>query len=68
MTVGQRVKTTLVSLKGAQADLESFALETQNQTAKHMFNQFADQTKVIVQGLESRVGEIEEEEPQYRQC
>ncbi|MGI6097752.1 MAG: DUF1657 domain-containing protein [Dethiobacteria bacterium] len=67
MTVGQKVKTTLASLKSCQADLESFALETQDQSAKQMFNQFAVQTRSIIEGLESRLSEIEQQEPQYKQ-
>jgi len=66
MTVGKKLKTTLSSLKSAQADLESFALETENQIVKDSFSQFADQTKSIVEGLKTRIQEIEEEEPQYK--
>jgi Mg2+ and Co2+ transporter CorA len=66
VTVGKKLKTTLSSLKSAQADLESFALETESQTAKQMFSQFADQTKSIVEGIEVRVREIEGQEPQYK--
>ncbi|RJX28289.1 MAG: DUF1657 domain-containing protein [Dethiobacter sp.] len=66
MTVGKQLKTTLSSLKSAQASLESFALETESQTAKQMFSQFADQTKSIVEGMEARIQEIETQEPQYK--
>ena len=66
MTIGKNLKTTLSDLKSVQADLESFALETQNPTAKDMFNQFASQAKTMVEGLQSRVMEIENQEPQYK--
>ncbi|MDO9533738.1 MAG: DUF1657 domain-containing protein [Bacillota bacterium] len=66
MTVGKKIKTTLSSLKSAQASLESFALETESQVAKQMYTQFADQTKSIVEGMEARVKEIEEQEPQFK--
>ena len=66
MTVSKQLKTTLSSLKSAHASLESFALETESQTAKQMFSQFADQTKAIVEGIEARIQEIEAQEPQYR--
>ncbi len=66
MTAGKKIKTCLSSLKSVQADLESFALETENQTAKQMFTQFADQARSIVEGLQARVMEIESEEPQYK--
>jgi hypothetical protein len=66
MTVGKKIKTTLSSLKSAQASLESFALETDSQVAKQMYTQFADQTKSIVEGMEARIKEIEAQEPQYK--
>lgn len=66
MTAGKKLKTCLSSLKSVQADLESFALETESQMAKDMFSQFADQTKSIVEGLHSRIQEVELQEPQYK--
>ncbi len=66
MTIGKSLKTTLSSLKSVQASLESFALQTDNPAAKDMFTQFADQAKTMVQGLQSRVMEIENQEPQYK--
>jgi len=67
LTVGQKVQTTLASLESVAADFKSFALETQNQQAKQMFNQFAQQAENMVQGLKSRVEQLQEEEPQYKQ-
>jgi hypothetical protein len=66
MTVATQVKQTLASLKSAQANLETFALNTQNQQAKQLFSQAAEQTKSIVNNLEQRVTELENEEPQYK--
>lgn len=66
MTVASQVKTCVSSLKSAQASLEQFALETQNQDAKTLFSNAAQQTQQIVQQVESRIVEIEKEEPQYR--
>ncbi|MFZ5645837.1 MAG: DUF1657 domain-containing protein [Bacillota bacterium] len=66
MTIGTQVKQTLASLKSAQANLESFALQTQNQQAKQMYTNAAMQTKSIVESLEPRISEIEKEEPQYK--
>ncbi|MNU10200.1 hypothetical protein D3C72_2572160 [compost metagenome] len=54
------------SLKSAQASLESFALSTQNQDAKTLFTNAAQQTQQIVQQVESRIQQLEKEEPQYR--
>lgn len=66
MTVASQIKQTLSSLKGAQASLESFALQTQNQQAKQLFTNAAQQTKSIVDTLEPRIQEIEGQEPQYK--
>lgn len=66
MTISQQVKTTLASLKGAQASLETFALGTQNKQAKQMYTQAAQNTQSIVDTLEQRVTQLEKEEPQYK--
>lgn len=66
MTVGTQVKQTLSALKSAQASLETFAMETQNQNAKQLYTNAAQQTKTIIDSLEPRITEIENEEPQYK--
>lgn len=66
MTVGSDVKTCLANLKSAQASLEQFALSTQNQEAKSMFENAAQTTAGIVQQLSGRVAQIENEEPQFK--
>lgn len=66
MTVSQKVKQCIASLKSANAQLESFALDTQNQAAKQLFQSAASQCRSLVDGLESRLREIEQQEPQYR--
>jgi hypothetical protein len=66
VTVGTQVKQTLAALKSAQASLETFAMETQNQNAKQLYTNAAQQTKTIIDSLEPRITEIENEEPQYK--
>ncbi|MCG9967360.1 DUF1657 domain-containing protein [Pelotomaculum terephthalicicum JT] len=66
MTVGSQVKQTLSGLKSAQASLESFALQTQNQQAKQLYTNAAQQTKSIIDTLEPRINDIENQEPQYK--
>jgi hypothetical protein len=66
MTVASDVKTTLASLKGAQANLETFAISTQNQEAKKIFEQAAQTTQQVVDQISGRVQQLENEEPQYK--
>jgi hypothetical protein len=67
MTVGTQVKTAMASLKSAQASFETFALSTDNQNAKQLYQQAAQQTKSVLDTLEPRLQEITTEEPQYNQ-
>ncbi|WP_407268191.1 DUF1657 domain-containing protein [Radiobacillus sp. PE A8.2] len=67
MTVATQVKQTLAGLKSAQASFETFALQTENKQAKKMYQNAAQQTETILQSLEPRVQQIENEEPQYKQ-
>lgn len=66
MTVASQVKTCVASLKSAQASLEQFALDTQNEEAKTLFTNAAEQTQQILEQVESRVQQLENEEPQYK--
>lgn len=66
MTVASQVKTTVASLKSAQASLEQFAISTQNQQAKQLFTDAASKTQQIVDQVEQRVQQLEQEEPQYK--
>ncbi|MBP1961535.1 DUF1657 domain-containing protein [Paenibacillus aceris] len=66
MTVASQVKTTLASLKSAQASLETFALSTQNQEAKQLYEAAALSAQDIVNQVSSRVQQLENEEPQYK--
>ncbi|MBZ5751049.1 MULTISPECIES: DUF1657 domain-containing protein [Metabacillus] len=67
MTVVNQVKTTLAGLKSAQASLETFALGTDNQQAKSLYENAAKQTQSVIDSIEPRLQEIEQEEPQYKQ-
>ncbi|MBO8171300.1 MAG: DUF1657 domain-containing protein [Bacillaceae bacterium] len=66
MTVSTQVKQAVASMKSAQASLESFALETQDQSAKQIYSNAAQQLKTIINSVEPRVNQIETEEPQYK--
>ncbi len=67
MTVITQVKTTLASLKSAQASFETFSLGTDNESAKQLYKDAAVQTQSIIDSLQPRIQEIEQEEPQYKQ-
>lgn len=67
MTVKSQVKQTIAGLKSAQASLEQFSLQTQNQQAKQMYQTAAQQTQMIVDSLNPRLQELDAEEPQYQQ-
>jgi Protein of unknown function (DUF1657) len=67
MTVASNLKTTLAGLKSAQASLETFALDTENQQAKQLYQNAAKQAQSLVDSLSPRLQEIEQEEPQYKQ-
>ncbi|RID85105.1 DUF1657 domain-containing protein [Peribacillus asahii] len=67
MTVINQVQQTLSGLKSAQASFETFALQTDNQQAKQLYQQAAQQTQAIVDSISPRVQQIQEEEPQYKQ-
>ncbi|HHW42312.1 MAG TPA: DUF1657 domain-containing protein [Desulfotomaculum sp.] len=66
MTIGEKMHQTLASLESAAANLKTFALDAQDQTAKQMFSSFANQLEGITQGLRGRVNYIEQQEPQYK--
>jgi hypothetical protein len=67
MTVGTQVKQALAGLKSAQASFETFALATDNQNAKKLYEDAAQQTQSVLDSLEPRLQEILAEEPQYNQ-
>jgi hypothetical protein len=67
MTVGTQVKQAIAGLKSAQASFETFALATDNQNAKKLYQDAAQQTQSVLDSLEPRLQEILAEEPQYNQ-
>ena len=67
MTVGTQVKQAIAGLKSAQASFETFALATDNQEAKQLYKNCAQQTQTIIDSVTPRLQQITEEEPQYNQ-
>ncbi|API93719.1 MULTISPECIES: DUF1657 domain-containing protein [Bacillota] len=66
MTVSSQVKQTIAGLKSAQASFEQFALQTENKQAKQLYENAAQQTMSILQSVEPRIQQLEQEEPQYK--
>jgi len=67
MTVATQVKQTIAGLKSAQASFEQFALQTENKQAKQLYQDAAQQAQTLVNTVEPRMQQIEQEEPQYNQ-
>lgn len=67
MTVATQVNQTLAGLKSAQASFETFALQTENKQAKQLYQNAAQQTQSIIESMEPRIQQMQQEEPQYKQ-
>lgn len=67
MTVQTQIQQCLASAQSVEASLTQFSLETQNQQAKQMFEQLAQQQKNIITQLEGRYQQVLNEEPQFNQ-
>lgn len=67
MTVITNIKQTVAGLKSAQASLEGFALATDDKQAQQLYKNAAQQTQSVIDGLEPRLQQVLQEEPQYNQ-
>lgn len=67
MTVGTKMQQTISSCESTLANLHSFALETQDQNAKQMFQNLSKQQQQVLENLQARLQYIEQEEPQFKQ-
>lgn len=66
MTVGSKVKQTLVSLKSTQSTLRMYSIQTQDRKAKLAYKEALKATDEVVQDLERRLKVMEFQEPQYK--
>ncbi|MDF1997411.1 DUF1657 domain-containing protein [Peribacillus frigoritolerans] len=66
MTIGSEVKQCLASLKGVEASLSSLALRSQENESKQILHETMMAVNGIVTDLKKRVGELENEEFQYK--
>jgi Protein of unknown function (DUF1657). len=66
LTVGSKVKQTLVSLKSTQSTLRIYSVQTQDRKAKCVYKEALKSTDEVIQDLERRLRAIEFQEPQYK--
>ncbi|MFJ8234155.1 DUF1657 domain-containing protein [Ureibacillus sp. NPDC094379] len=66
MTVVSDVKQCLASLKGVEASLSNLAERTQDNDSKQTLHETMMVVSEIVADLKKRVGELENEEYQYK--
>ena len=66
MTVVSDVKQCLASLKGVEASLSNLAERTQDNESKQTIHETMIVVSEIVTDLKKRVGELENEEYQYK--
>ena len=67
MTVGTKMQQTIANCESVLANLKIFALETQDQNVKQMFQNITQQQQDVVDNLQARLQYIQEEEPQYKE-
>ncbi|UNC93305.1 DUF1657 domain-containing protein [Candidatus Contubernalis alkaliaceticus] len=66
MTVASQLKQTLASLKSAQGTIRTYALQSQEEELRNIFQESLETTGEIINSLEDRLKKIEFEEPQYK--
>ncbi|MFW5787284.1 MAG: DUF1657 domain-containing protein [Halanaerobiales bacterium] len=66
MTTGNKLHQTLASLRSARAEMEAFAMDTQDKNAKKLFSEGAQQIGQLVNSLSGRTNYVEQQEPQYK--
>lgn len=66
MTVASQLKQTLASLKNAEATIQTYATHHPDPFTKEEFEACEKKIQQIVEDLETRIQQIEFEEPQYK--
>jgi len=65
MTVSQQLKQTIATLKSVQASLELFSYETKDTHVQGLFKQASQDSHQVVTSLETRLLQVQKEEPQF---
>lgn len=66
MTVGTQMQQAIAGVQSAAATMKTFALATEDESAKKDFQQLAETFENSLQVLNGRLEYIQEQEPQYR--
>ncbi|PLS09608.1 DUF1657 domain-containing protein [Neobacillus cucumis] len=66
MTVYSNVKQCLVSIQGMEAQLSTFALNSQDEQAQQAFHKAMLIMEEVKNDLQNRTTEMEVQEPQYK--
>ncbi|QTL97546.1 DUF1657 domain-containing protein [Iocasia frigidifontis] len=60
MSVGKQLHQTLASLRGAKADMETYALSTEDKNAQKMYTDYDQQLENLINSFEGRVNYVED--------
>lgn len=66
MTVGKKLHQTITTLRQCKANMESFAMETDDQNAQQLYSDGAQQLDQVLNSIEGRTNYVEDEEPQFK--
>lgn len=66
MTVKSQLNQTLATLTSAQSTLKTYAIETTEKETKEAYEQALEITATIIENLQSRIQDLEFQEPQYK--
>ncbi len=67
MTVGTQLQQAIAGIQSTSAMMKTFALETQDETAKQEFQQIGYNLDNALQTLKNRQNYVNQQEPQFRQ-
>lgn len=66
MTVGNRLRQTLVTAKNVSVQLEQYALDTDDEATQQTYQVLSRQCSDVASVLQTRLLTLESEEPEYK--
>lgn len=67
VTAGTQIQKAVASVESVASSMKTFAMETEDQQAKQMYQQLAQTFDDALNTLKQRQAYIEQQEPQYKQ-